>query len=416
VAGRLPADDTTVSTAFSPIYPQVSCTSTDPAICSETLELAEDTRAQLAPLLKLDPAWRFPVRIRVVTPDDPLFPQVHEEDVAAVLTDKTIELDLVLPSADPDAREAVQRLCVTALLWEKFFATNQVFDTQTRLDIVPVWLIEGLREWLNEDPENAREAIVKRAALSGRAPTLADITGWHELSPDRLYGLWQRAFCYYLVNSLIHSGPRRDDFQHWLASLPGANPAVPNYLFPSESAWQGELRQSSERSLELVYSWEQTYAEFNADQTFSLALPGEKEVRTCTLDNISSVPRDKVLIEALSQKVLILTNLELRAHVSWRPIISCYRFALAGLISGQDPARTQLLFAEARRRHETEIALHPKIIDYINWYEVTHYDHSPTRFASYFSVADQLEHAEAPRPNPIRASLLRVEAQLSSGN
>jgi hypothetical protein len=416
MVGRLSADDAAVSTVASEPYPQVTCTSTDPAICSDAIQLAEDTRQQLASLLNLGPVWRFPVRIHVVTPDDPLSARVHDEGVAAVIVGKTMEIDLVLPSSDPEAREAIQRQYVTALLWEKFFTPDRAFDTHTRLDIVPVWLVEGLREWLNEDPDCVREAIVKRAALNKHAPTLAEITGWQELSSDRLYGLWQRAFCYYLVNSLVHSGPRRENFQQWLASLPGANPMTANYLFPTESAWQHELLQAPERSLELVYTWEQTAAEFDIDQTLTLALPGEKKVRTCTLDNVSSLPRNNVLIEALNQKIFVLTGLELRAHVSWRPIIALYRFALAGLISNKDPAQTRQLFEEARQRHEAEIAYRQKIIDYANWFQVTHDDNSPTHFSSYFSLADELDRAQAPHPNPIRANLLQVESQLSSGD
>ncbi|MCE0497025.1 MAG: hypothetical protein LV481_03655 [Methylacidiphilales bacterium] len=420
VAGRLSADDNAVipavSTATSQIYPQVTCTSTDPAICADTLQLAEDTREQLAPLLKLGPVWRFPMRIHVVTPDDPLSARVHEEGVAAIIVDKTMEIDLVLPSSDPDAREAIQRQCVTALLWEKFFAPGQVFDLHTRLDVVPVWLIEGLREWLNEDPDCVREAIVKRAALNGRAPTLAEITSWQELSSDHLYGLWQRAFCYYLVNSLVQVGPRRDNFQQWLASLPGAHSVSANYLFPTESAWQRELFQAPERSLELVYTWEQTAAEFDNDQTFALALPGEKNVLIRTLDDVFSLPHDKVVIEALDQKSRVLIGLELRAHVSWRPIIALYRFALAGFISNKDPVQTRQLFEQARQHREAEIADHQKIIDYVNWFQVTHEDNSTSHFSSYFSLADELDRAQAPHPNPIRASLLQVESQLSSGN
>jgi len=420
VAGRLLADDgavvPTVSTTASQTYPQVTCTSTDPAICADALQLAEDTRYQLAPLLKLGPVWRFPVRIHVVTPDDPLSARVHEEGVAAIIVDKTMEIDLVLPSSDPEAREAIQRQYVTAMLWEKFFAPDQVFDSQTHLDVVPIWLIEGLREWLNEDPDCVREAVVKRAALCGRAPTLAEITGWHELSSDRLYGLWQRAFCYYLVNSLVKVGPHRANFQQWLASLPGANPASPNYLFPTESDWQRELFQSPERSLELVYTWEQTADQLDESQTFALALPGEKNVVIRTLDDVSSLPHDQVVLEAIDQKTRVLINLELRAHVSWRPIIALYRFALAGYIANKDPVQTQQLFEEAHQRREAEIANHQKIIDYVNWFQVTHDDNSTSHFSSYFSLADELDRAQATRPNPIRTSLLQVESQFSSGN
>jgi len=416
-AGRLPADNNTpLSTAVSERYPQVTCTSTDPAICADAIQVAEDTRSQLAPLLKLDPVWRFPVRIHIVTPDDPLFTQVHEENVSAVLAGKTIAINLVLSASDPETREAIQRQCVTAFLWEKFFSPSQTFDTNTRLDMVPVWLVEGLREWLNEDSDHVREAVVKRAALNGRAPTLAEITGWKELSSDRLYGLWQCAFCYYLVNSLISTGPHRDDFQQWLASLPSANPKAVNYLFPTESAWQRELLQSAERSLDLVYTWDQTADEYNTAQTLTLALPGEKKARTCALDDIYSLPRDKILIEALNQKIVVLTNLELRAHIMWRPIIALYRFAITGFISGDDPARTRQLFAKARERHEAEVANHQKIVDYINWFEVTHDDSSPSHFSSYFSLAGEMRQAQAPHPNPIRATLLQVESRLSSGN
>jgi len=50
------------------------------------------------------------VRIHVVTPDDPLSARVHEESVATIIVGKTMEIDLILPSSDPEAREAIQTL------------------------------------------------------------------------------------------------------------------------------------------------------------------------------------------------------------------------------------------------------------------------------------------------------------------
>jgi hypothetical protein len=405
-----------VSATASELYPQVSCTSTDPAAVTDAIQLAEETRDRLGPLLKLGPTWRFPVKIRVVTPDDPLHDRVHEEDVAAVLSGKTVELDLAVPSSDPDLREAIQRQYVTAMLWEKFFAPGQVFTPQTRLDIVPVWLIEGLREWLNPDSDNLREAIVKRAALRQNTPSLADIAGWKELSDERLFGLWQRAFSYYLVNSLIHTPAHRADFQQWLDSLTGPKPTDATYLFPTETNWQAELRQSPERSLDLVYTWEQTASEFDSAQTLTFALPEENHVRTCTLDEVPSLPHDKVVIEALNSKIYILTSLELRAHFRWRPIIALYRFALAGFVANHNPDQTQKLFAEAKQDRDAEMAYRQKLTDYANWFEVTHDDSSPTHFASYFSLAEVLDRAQAPRPNPLRTAALQVESEIAPGN
>ena len=76
------ADAPVITTSASQDYPQVTCTSADALACADTLQLAADTREQLAPLLKLGPAWRFPVHIHVMTPDDPLTAKINREAAA----------------------------------------------------------------------------------------------------------------------------------------------------------------------------------------------------------------------------------------------------------------------------------------------------------------------------------------------
>ena len=80
----------------------------------------------------------------------------------------------------------------------------------------PVWLVEGLNEMLLQDDERNRESIVKRAAMAERAPSLSEVLGWQDISDDRLLGIYQRAFCYYLVRNLIHNGDPRARFHRWL--------------------------------------------------------------------------------------------------------------------------------------------------------------------------------------------------------
>ena len=143
---------------------------------------------------------------------------------------------------------------------------DTTFTAATRLDVAPFWLVEGLREMLNEDPLRNREEIVKRAALAERAPTLAQVTGWKELSDDRLLGLWQRAFCYYLVECLTHTRGAVDRFSG-LARL-HHRPRIrrrPAYLFPTEMGWQRELREAPKRDRPIVYSWDDSAAELAAD-------------------------------------------------------------------------------------------------------------------------------------------------------
>ena len=367
-------------------------------------------------LLQLGATWRFPVHIHVMTPDDPLTAKINREASAVFSQGHGLKIEAVLPSTDPMAREFIQRQYVTALLWEKFFAKTTAFDKETRLDVVPVWLVEGLREWLNEDTDHNRENIVKRAVQNKTAPTLAEVTNWHELSTDRLLGLWQRAFCFYLVDSLIQPGERRDDFQQWLSGVSGSSPssAMAHLHFPTEAAWQHELDDSVARSRAIVYSWAETVSELHAAETITFADAKDAKVQTCTLDTIAGLPRTPSLIEAAQERSLVLTDLELRAHAGWQIVFEAYRAALSALVADHDPAEIKALFQKAHNVRVVVDTYHQKLLDYTNWYEVTKDYGDTTRFQSYFNTAQEMEKIEADpaHPNPIRANLLQLESEL----
>ncbi len=409
-------DTSTITTSVSQTFPQVSCTSSDALAIANTLQLAQDTRDQLSVLLKLGATWRFPVHIRVMTPDDPLTAKINREAAAYFSQGSTMKIEAVLPSSDPNAREFIQRQFVTAMLWEKFFANTPTFDKNTHLDVVPLWLVEGLREWLNRDnPERDREAIVKRAVQNKTSPTLDEVTGWHQLSDDRLLGIWQRAFCYYLVNCLVEEGPRRDDFQQWINGFSQPNPAQAQFHFPTEADWQSELVDASNRSNDIVYSWSDTASALEAAKTITYVSSKDRSVQSCNLDAIMSVPPNPIVGEALLERINVLTTLEIRAHPSWHSILELYRSALTALVKDYQPERAKQLFEEAHRRQVNEMAYHQQLLDYLNWFEVTKpIDDDTSHFSTYFSTAKEMEKIEADplHPNPIRANLLQIESQL----
>lgn len=403
------------TTAKSDAYPQVTCTGVNPALVSDVLQLAADTRETLTPILKLGPAWRYPVHITLAAPLSKPSSDLQGESVSAVADGTTLTLEARLPSTAPNAHEFIQRQFVTALLWEKFFKPDTTFTPSTRLDVVPMWLVEGLREMLNGDPTHAREEIVKRAALDGRAPPLAEVTGWKELSTDRLLSIWQRAFCYYLVECLTHPDTRLVDFQGWLASITGPNPQTAAYLFPTEMGWQGELRDAYQRDRPLVYTWDDSAAELAASET--IALPKGKhadDTQLCTIDTVATFPRSKELDQAVNAKIFDLTALELRVHPSWQPVIELYRFGLTSLLRDPTPQRAVEYLHQARVRRAEEIAYHQKLVDYVNWYEVTqNMPIEASHFRDYFRIAQELDKIEPDpaHPNPLRADLLKVEAK-----
>ncbi len=401
-----------VSTSTSQTYSQVTCTSSDALACADALQMATDIRDQLSPILKLGPNWRFPVHIHIITPDDPLLAKINREASAVFSQGSTMKIEAVLPSTDPNAREFIQRQYVTAILWEKFFANKATFDKNTHLDLVPLWLVEGLREWLNEDPEHTRESIVRRAVQNQTAPTLDQVTGWHELSDDRLLGIWQRAFSYYLVNMLVQQGPPRDDFQQWLS---GPDPSPLESHFPTETAWQRELADAAGRSHDIVYTWSETSSELTAAETITFAASKDAKVQTCTLDTAATLPRTPIVLEALQERIFVLTQLELRAHPSWHSILELYRAALTALVHDNRPDEAVKLLQEAQKQRIAETAYHEKLLDYVNWFEVTKDDADNTsHFNSYFSTGKEMERIQADpaHPNPIRANLLQIESEL----
>ena len=411
-----PAPDAPIiSTSACENYPQVTCTSSDALSLNDTLQLTSDTRDQLKSLLQLGPTWRFAVHIHVLTPDDPLTAKINREAAAVFSQGSTMKIEAVLPSSDPNAHEFLQRQFITALLWEKFFANTTSFDKNTHLDVVPLWLVEGLREWLNDDPDHNRERIVRRAVQNNFAPTLAEVAGWHELSDDRLLGLWQRAFCYYLVDSLTQKGARRDDFQQWLAGFTAPNPPPQQYHFPTEAAWQRELADATDRSHAIVYTWAETLSQLTTDETITFALSKDAKVQTCTLDDITKQPHTVPMFEALQERIYVLTELELRAHPSWSPIIELYCSAITALIKSNEVDFADKLLQQAHQMQLAEMDHHQKLLDYANWFEVTkNYNDEPTHFNGYFDTAKEMERIQADpaHPNPIRANLLQIESEL----
>lgn len=414
LAGQALGLPPSASTATCDEYPEVTCTGVNAVVNADVCQLAIDTRDQLGALLNLGRKWRFPVHIRIVMPDDPASGKIHGERVAVTAAKKTMMLEAAVPASDPDARAFIQRQFITALLWEKFFAGTQSFDAKTNLAVVPLWLIEGLNEWVRDDPGRDREEIVRRAATLHRAPSLSEVTGWADISPDRLLGLYQRAFCYYLLSSLIHGEAKRADFQQWLATFSGGNPAPANFLFPDEANWQRELLEAPARSHELLYTWEESSTALADEEAIAIPAKKPEDARLGTLDTVLAFPRSEDFTAALEKKIFDLTALELRVHPSWRPVVEFYRFGLSSVLANR-PQEAEKYLRQAQQRRRAEAGYHQKLIDYVNWFEVTkNYAGNVSRFESYFSTARAMERAQGDttKPNPIRAGLIQVESQL----
>jgi len=147
-----------------------------------------------------------------------------------------------------------------------------------------------------------------------------------------------------------------------------------------------------------------------------ITIPGNKgNKQVGTLDTVTSMPQSPILTASLQMKLSDLTTLELRAHPSWHPTLELYRAALAALANDKNPAGAQKLLMQAHAVRSAEMTNHQKLVDYVNWFEVTRdYPGTTSRFSSYFNAAQALEQVQADpaHPNPIRVDLLQIESQL----
>jgi hypothetical protein len=179
--------------------------------------------------------------------------------------------------------------------------------------------------------------------------------------------------------------------------------------------WQRELVDATQRSRDIVYTWDETVAELASEEVINLPSSKPSDSHVCTLDTVTTFPYTPQMEQVLQQKIYDLTELELRAHPSWHPTLELYRSALAELIKDKNAVQAQKLFLQAREVRVAEMADHQKLVDYINWFEVTRdYPGVTTHFETYFKTAHELEQAEAnpAHPNPIREDVLHVESQL----
>ena len=197
--------------------------------------------------------------------------------------------------------------------------------------------------------------------------------------------------------------------------MSGPHPTSAQFLFPTEAGWQRELLDATHRSRDLVYTWDETAAELNAAETLVITSDKGGDSKLCTLETVVNFPRDKKLIDAVQAKVFALTELELRAHPGWHQTLETYRTALTALAEDPTPDRAKKMLQQAQTQRVAEMANHQKMVDYLNWFEVTKdYMGDTTHFGSYFSTADEMERIQADptHPNLIRANLLQVESEL----
>ena len=114
------------------------------------------------------------------------------------------------------------------------------------LDVVPLWLIEGLREWLNDDPGTGSRG--DREARGRHASTRADPGGGHRLARNQPRPAARPLAARFLLLPGRQPDPRRGEagrFSAVAGDFTGRQPGVRRIsFFPTEADWQRELLEA----------------------------------------------------------------------------------------------------------------------------------------------------------------------------
>ena len=196
----------------------------------------------------------------------------------------------------------------------------------------------------------------------------------------------------------------------------GPNPSPAQFHFPTEADWQRELADATGPQPRHRLHLGRKLVRTDRRRNHHLRRIEDATVQTCTLDDRRHASPNPSLLEALQERIFVLTELELRAHPSWHPILELYRSALTALVNDNTPDRGEKTSPGSPRQRVAEMANHQKLLDYINWFEVTK-DYRRQRrpaFSTYFTTAKEMERVQADpaHPNPIRANLLQIESEL----
>lgn len=377
------------------------------------ISFSTEARQKLQPLLGLSNEWKHRILIRIESGGDPRHAQ--PPSLSAIVRRKKLDFQITARIPPALSTEDFMRVLVTAFIYEKLIEQREEIKVDDTLPAVPLWLSEGVLQFLRNDAtRNSFDRVVKRAAESGRAPGWNDINTWTELKSTTLDRIWQQAFSYFLVKGLTHETEDRNRFQSWLAET-GKSSATEIQLPPAmadDAWWFRQIASAKAGYPEIVLTWEETERAIKVARQCQLTDPQTGKMDSFELSEIEKHRENTKLPELIHQKIVELTGLEARAHFAWRPVLAHYRQALMTFGSASRPG-----FEEWMKRAVDEEKWikerNTAIDDYLNWFEVTHAtSRSESAFSHYFNLQKEIENFDTRQADPFHSEIVKVEAGL----
>lgn len=413
------------------------------------LEEAERTRRMIMNVLQMRPEFVMPIVIQIREASALAVGRASVWTSIAQMGDGfRIELNLVPQHNAVDGPLLRQEL-VRCILAERMLRPHGSADLTGRDTPPPNWILHGLLELLDYQAMGRPSESFSAVFRLGHVMSLEDIFAFQPEGRDSVSrGVYRASACGLLLMLLERSsgGKNFATLCDTVALMPDNDVAAIARAYPELNSsgnslgkwWSLQLAAMAQPGLDELLSPQQTEKELlqalvlhlpalpetaqkkekkGLAKVFAKKKPDEKAAPVapaaadCPLEEFTRATTRKDRVEIFNRVELALTQLSLRAHPLFRPVIGRYLALVKDLSEGKkekEAGRTIASLAAIRRNLLADMS---KVEDYLDWHEATQTETPSDRFHDYMRAAEDAERPPAPRRDPFSRYLNLMESE-----
>jgi len=416
------------------------------------LSEAERTRREVAESLQFQSAFVFPIVIQI-REAGALRPGREEIWTTVSQTDDgyRIEVSLV-PQRNTVDGPLLRQEIVRAVLAEILLRTHGASELSGRDVPPPDWLLHGTLELLDYKALGRQSETFSTVFRLGHVLSIEDIFSVEPAGMDSVSRTVYRSSCCGLLLMLLERSQGGRNFAELCKLLPlmsGQDSSAIARAYPELSSsgnslgkwWSLQLAAMSQPGLDELLSLQATDAELTKALTLRLAAlpeeekkpkkglpkvfgkkkPEEKREPKPAPGTVQEFPFDQYARamprkdrEAIFNRVaLALTQISLRAHPLYRPVVGQYLSLVKELSAGKKQKEAATVIASLATVRRNLLSDMGKLEDYLDWYEATQLESLSGGFKDYLRAAAEKDRPPPPRRDPVSRYLNLMESEYS---
>lgn len=413
---------------------------------------AERTRREVAEALQIQTAFVFPIVIQI-REAGALLPGRGEVWTTISQTDDGFRIEVSLvPQRNAVDGPLLRQELVRAVLAELLLRTHGASELSGRDVPPPAWLLHGTLELLDYKALGRQSEGFSAVFRLGHVLSIEDIFDVDPAGMDSVSRTVYRSSCCGLLLMLLERSSGGRNFAELCRLLPvmsGQDTAAIARAYPELNAsgnslgkwWSLQLAAMSQPGMDELLSPQGTDAELTKALTLHLAAlpeeekkakkglpkvfgkrkPEEKPAAKPAPGTVEEIPLDQYARamprkdrEVIFNRVdLALTQLSLRAHPLYRPVVGQYLSLVKELSAGKKQKEAAGVIASLATVRRNLLADMSKLEDYLDWYEATQIESLSGSFHDYLRAATEQDRPPPPRRDPVSRYLNLLESEYS---